>query len=72
MPSLNQITVLKETVIPSSKVTVHQSLENSQSGVSLDNDRESPGANKVYGTDLNGAKGWIDATSVLSDIITTV
>lgn len=70
MPELNTITVLRETVLP--RVDVDGSLATTQEGVSLINDEDAPGANKVYGTNASGVRGWkSDPTSVTSGAITT-
>lgn len=60
MPELNT-TVILQTVIPN--VNTDGSVVNSQEGVSLRNDEDSPGPNKVYGTDGSGNKGWQNAGS---------
>ena len=63
MPSLNQVTILKEIIL--SKVDVDGSVTSTQEGVSLTNDEDSPGANKVYGTDESGNKGWVAPKVIL-------
>lgn len=45
MPQLNTQTVLREIIL--SKVNVDGSVVTSQEGISLDNDNDTPGANKV-------------------------
>ena len=58
MPELNQQTTLQRIIL--ANVDVNGSLKSTQEGVSLTNDEDSPGANKVYGTDESGNKEWKD------------
>lgn len=66
MPELNQTVVLREIVL--SNIDTDGSLTSSQEGVALVGDSASPGANKVYGTDEDGAKGWQDNGNAYTDV----
>lgn len=56
MPSLDTQTVLREILL--AKVSTDGSITSSQEGVALTNDEDTPGANKVYGTNASGTRGW--------------
>ena len=63
MPSLDQQTILRTIIL--TDVDTDGSIVSSQEGVALENDSDSPGANKVYGTDVSGVKGWVAPTKIL-------
>ena len=63
MPNLDQQTILRTIIL--TDVDTDGSIVSSQEGVALSNDSDSPGANKVYGTNVSGVKGWVAPTKIL-------